>query len=163
TRPMIFNGSGIQIGNAATGSTELATIGSNITLAGDVMFSMLNGNTAAPLLLTGNITEQGGPRSITKTSPTLLIVTGDNAFSGTITNNGGTLQIGNAGTTGWLGTGGIVNNACLVSNRSDTLVLTNNISGTGSFVQAGTGTTSLSGNVTYGGATTVSAGRLQLA
>src|SRR5205814_1076097 len=44
TRPIVLNGAGIQIGNAATGSTDLATIGSSITLKGDVSFSMLGGN-----------------------------------------------------------------------------------------------------------------------
>ena len=69
--------------------------------------------------------------------------------------------MGNATATGSI-VGNITDNAVLQFNRTDTaLNLAGNISGTGSVVQAGTGTVTLSGINTYSGVTTVSAGTLQ--
>ncbi|MBE1290366.1 MAG: autotransporter domain-containing protein [Rhodobacteraceae bacterium] len=94
-------------------------------------------------------------------------VTGSVVVSGTLsgsatTINAGTLQIGDGGTTGSLGTGNVVNNANLTCNRSDDLTVTNVISGTGGITQAGTGTLTLSGANTYTGATTITAGTLRV-
>ncbi len=72
------------------------------------------------------------------------------------------MQVGNGGTTGQLGAGAVVDNAALVFNRSDALVVANVISGTGTITQAGTGTTTLTGTNTYSGTTTISAGTLQV-
>jgi autotransporter-associated beta strand protein len=58
--------------------------------------------------------------------------------------------------------GNIVDNAALVVNRSDTLTLGGVISDTGSLRQAGAGTLVLTGDNTYSGGTTISAGTLQL-
>jgi autotransporter-associated beta strand protein len=88
TRPMIFNG-GNTIGNA---SAPDSTVASPITLAGDVTFTNLNNSTGA-LTLTGNITETGGPRSVTKNGPTVLNLNGTTTYSGTTTINGGTVNI----------------------------------------------------------------------
>ncbi|WP_143216522.1 autotransporter-associated beta strand repeat-containing protein, partial [Acetobacter orientalis] len=49
-----------------------------------------------------------------------------------------------------------------VSDRSNTLTLSQAIDGTGDLIQKGTGTTILAGANTYTGATTISAGTLQL-
>jgi autotransporter-associated beta strand protein len=79
----------------------------------------------------------------------------------------GTLQIGNGGTTGTLGTGSvsIVGTSTLAFNRSDALSITNAIgAGTGSSIaQNGTGTTTLSGSMgTYTGNVQVNRGTLVL-
>ena len=87
SRPMIFNGN--TVGNA---SGQDSTVASNITLAGDVTFTNLNNSTGA-LTLTGNITETGGPRSVTKNGPTVLNLNGTTTYSGTTTINGGTVNI----------------------------------------------------------------------
>ena len=50
---------------------------------------------------------------------------------GATSNTGGTLQIGNGGTTGGTGTGNIVNNGTIVFDTSSTYAAANNISGTG--------------------------------
>ncbi|MDR2980685.1 MAG: autotransporter-associated beta strand repeat-containing protein [Puniceicoccales bacterium] len=52
-------------------------------------------------------------------------------YTGTTTINAGTLQIGDGGTTGTLGSGDVVNNGSLIFNRSNVYTLTQNISGTG--------------------------------
>ena len=109
---------------------------------------------------TGNLTQFG-------TGTTIL--TGANTYS-TTTISAGTLQIGAGGTTGSLSNGAVTvaANSTLAVNRSDTLTLGNPangtgvISGLGGVTQAGTGTTILGAKNTYSGATTISAGTLQL-
>ncbi len=54
----------------------------------------------------------------------------------------------------------MVNNGALVVNRSDAYTLAGVISGTGMFVQDGTGTTTLTGANTYSGGTMIARGRL---
>ena len=72
------------------------------------------------------------------------------------------LQVGNAGTTGALGTGAVINNAGLTFNRSNALTVSNAISGIGAVTNAGAGTTTLTGANSYSGTTTISAGTLQV-
>lgn len=90
------------------------------------------------------------------------ILTGNNTYSGGTVIRAGTLQIGDGGTTGTLGRGSVENNAALVFNRSDTLTLSNPISGSGEVRQIGAGTTILTGKNSYSGTTTISAGTLQI-
>ena len=52
--------------------------------------------------------------------------------------------------------------AALIFNRSDALTYAGVISGTGTLTKSGTGTLTLTGDNTYTGATTISAGTLQL-
>ncbi len=86
-----------------------------------------------------------------------------NDFSGGISLGGGTLQIGIGGTNGSLGTGSVTNNAALVFDRSDSLVVSNAISGSGALTQNGGGTVTLAGADTCTGDTVVNAGSLALA
>ncbi|MGO4836953.1 autotransporter-associated beta strand repeat-containing protein, partial [Rhizobiaceae sp. 2RAB30] len=90
-----------------------------------------------------------------------LVLTGTNSYTGTTTSSAGTLQLGNGGTTGSVA-GSIVNDAALEFNRSNELTMTGAISGTGSLLQKGTGTTILAGSATHSGGTTISAGTLQI-
>src|SRR6266568_5796019 len=62
-RPMVLNG-GVITGNANNNAG--ATIGSNITLGGNLTVAVLNGANNATLTLLGNISATGGARSITK-------------------------------------------------------------------------------------------------
>jgi fibronectin-binding autotransporter adhesin len=93
-----------------------------------------------------------------------VIFSGENSYGTTTIGPLVTLQIGNAGTSGKLGTGAVTNNGTLTFNRTDAApVVSNAISGSGALVQAGTGTTTLSGATTYTGNTTVNSGTLALA
>ena len=83
-------------------------------------------------------------------------------YSGTTTISGGTLQIGNGGTTGQLGSGALINNGTLAFSRSDTLTLANTLSGAGGLMQVGPGTLIFTGDNTYAGATTIAGGTLQI-
>src|SRR5690606_27912035 len=101
--------------------------------------------------------------SIEKRDNNTWVLAGTNGYTGTTGVFSGTLQVGNGGTTGTLGTGAvsIVNaGATLSFNRSDTLTVANNISGAGVLKQIGSGTLVLSGTNTYTGLTTVSDGKL---
>ncbi|MFZ4778569.1 MAG: beta strand repeat-containing protein, partial [Terrimicrobiaceae bacterium] len=109
-----------------------------------------------------------GTGSLIKTGAGILSLNGASTYSGTTTISGGTLQIGTGSSTGALSaSSAISNNGTLVINRSIATTQGGNfssagITGTGNFTQAGIGTTTLTANNTYTGATTVSAGILQL-
>ena len=99
---------------------------------------------------------------LTKTGTGTFTLTGANAYSGITTISNGTLQIGNGGATGNLGTGAVVDNAALVFDRSNTITVGNVIGGTGSLTKNGAGKLVLTSQNTYGGPTTIAAGTLQL-
>ena len=99
------------------------------------------------------------PRPLKKIGPGTTILTGNNSYGGGTTINAGTLQLGDGGTSGSI-TGNVVDNGIFAINRSDTFTFGNVISGTGGFQQNGPGTTVLTGNNTYTGATAVNVGAL---
>ncbi len=70
-------------------------------------------------------------------APYVTTIAGNSAYSGTTTVSTGTLRVGAGGTTGTLGTGAVTNDALLIFNRSDTLIVPNAISGTGTVTNAG--------------------------
>jgi len=88
-----------------------------------------------------------------------LILTGDNTYTGRTLINGGTLQLGNGGTTGSVA-GDIMANGTLVFDRSDALTFNGAISGSGGVQQNGSGSVTLSANESYTGSTSVNAGML---
>lgn len=101
-----------------------------------------------------------GTGSVTQLGTGKTVFTADNSYTGGTTITSGTLQLGNGGTTGGV-VGNILNNATLVVDRSNTLNLAGDISGSGALQQVGSGTTVLSGTNNYGGATAIAAGTLK--
>ena len=78
--------------------------------------------------------------------------------------NGATLQLGDGIVEdGGAITGNVVDNGTFAIDRADTYTFRGTISGGGSFVQMGSGTTVLSGTNDYSGGTTITAGTLQVA
>ena len=71
------------------------------------------------------------------------------------------MQIGAGGTVGSI-VGNILNNAALVFNRSNALTYAGVISGTGTLTKLGAGVLTLTGNHTFSGNTTISAGTLSI-
>jgi len=141
----------LQVGDGGTtGTLGTGTVNNSSVLAFNRSNTLVVGNTITG---TGSLTQIG-------TGTTIL--TGTNTYSGDTLINAGTLQIGNGGTTGSLGTGAVINDSVLSFNRNNTLTVSNLISGTGSLTQAGSGTTVLAADNTYSGGTTISAGTLQI-
>ena len=132
-----------------------------VTLTGNHSPSVLSNNASKTYILAGNFSLTGG-KLVKDGSGALVLANGAaNAFSGLLIRNGA-LQVGNHDTNGSLGTVNVTNNSSLVFNRTDTLVLSNLISGFGSLAQTGGGTLVLAAPNTYAGYTTVTAGTLAL-
>ncbi|PUE10299.1 YDG domain-containing protein [Limnohabitans sp. T6-20] len=129
------------------------TVGVNNTAAGAY------NTTAGTATFSGALS---GPAPLNKIGTGTQILTGANTYTGATTISAGTLQIGDGGTTGTLGTGAVTDNASLVFNRSNSLTVANAISGTGTLNQNGSGTTVLTATNTYSGTTTINAGTLQI-
>jgi len=147
--------------------------------AGAAVINYPNGSdNASPIILTDNSTQlhvnsgeaatQSGPISDGGNGYGLtvdsyfgtLTYTGQNTYGGTTTIVGsGTLQVGNGGTSGQLGSGAVVvqSNGTLAFDRSDTVTISNTVSGAGGVRQLGTGTLIITGalantaiNTTFG-------------
>ncbi|MFC5769758.1 autotransporter-associated beta strand repeat-containing protein, partial [Thauera sinica] len=145
----------LQVGNAlAVGSIPNtgATVASGATLA----FNRNNAYTYAGAI--------DGAGAVTKASAGNLTLEGANTYNGGTTVSGGTLTIGGAG--GTPGTGGVALSAAgtlLDFTRSTDLGYAGVISGAGAVTKStADATLTLTGNNTYTGATTVSAGTLQV-
>ena len=109
----------------------------------------------------------GGTRGLAKLGAGVLILTGENTYSGGTVIHQGKLQIGNGGSSGSI-TGNVflqpsVNgNPQLSFNRSDTVIYNGDISGDGTLVKEGGGRLVLTGECDHTGLTTVLAGQLDI-
>jgi autotransporter-associated beta strand protein len=130
---------------------------SSVVLGGNTTFGSNSG--------TGTINaaiSESTASNLTKVGSQTLALGGANTYTGTTTISAGTLMIGTGGTTGTLGSGAVTNNATLAFNRSDSVTVGNNISGTGALTKMGSGTVTLTGTVNNSGATTIQAGTLNV-
>jgi fibronectin-binding autotransporter adhesin len=144
----------------ASGANAAATFSGPIGLAdAAIWLDSTNGQT---VLVSGPITNASGTGSLIKTNDGLAILTGANTYSGTTTISGGTLQVGNGGSTGQLGSGNVTNNGALVFNRTGILAMANLISGNGSLTKLGAGTLTLSNANTFSGGTILSEGAIRI-
>ncbi|NDG73054.1 MAG: hypothetical protein EBY32_17500, partial [Proteobacteria bacterium] len=153
------------------------TLAINLTLGANQSFTAATGN----LSFTGGVMTDGftltndgnrttyfmgvisGNGSFVKGGNGTTILTGNNTYTGTTIIHSGTLQVGNGGTSGTLGSGAWINNGNLVFNRSDDLMLGKSIGGTGSVTKFGSNTLTLTGNNTHSGGTIVNSGILSVA
>ena len=142
----------LQIGN---GGTTGSLGGGAVSLASGstLKFNRTNTYVAANAI--------SGAGAVTQAGTGTTTLSGSNSYSGATTISSGTLQIGNGGTTGSLGSAGVTNNGALAFNRTDTVTVSNAISGSGAVNHLGSGTTILTGVNSYG-ATTISSGTLQI-
>lgn len=107
----------------------------------------------------------GGFGGIVKNGTGTLTITTNNTNTGPTIVNGGTLQLGDGGTAGSLGSGTITVTAAgkLEFNRSDDTILSNAFTGNGELIHNGAGLTVLSSNSNgFTGTLTVNAGTVRL-
>jgi fibronectin-binding autotransporter adhesin len=112
----------------------------------------------------GSITGTATLRKTSGVTPS-LILSGNNSYTGGTAVDGQTLQVGNGGATGTLGTGAIAIGAAgtLAFNRSNALTVADPVSGAGTLTQMGGGNLVLTGNsAAFTGATNVNAGTLSV-
>jgi len=126
--------------------------GGSISNSGGLVFNNSTNTTVSTAI--------SGAGSLTQAGSGTLILAANNTYGNTLI-SGGILQIGNGGATGSLGTGIVTNNSQLVFDLSSTLTVSNNIGGSGSLAQNGSGTLTLSGTNNYSGATSINAGTLK--
>ena len=104
--------------------------------------------------------------SLVKQGTGTQIMAGDNNYSGTTTVSAGTLQFGNGGATGSIGTGNVsvASGANLIFNATRNNEIARVLSGAGTITQKGAGSTLTLSNAanTFTGALNVEAGRLTL-
>ncbi|WP_165923602.1 autotransporter domain-containing protein [Bosea sp. BK604] len=134
--------------------------GGDITLLGPQATIRVGDGTAASsgyfARIASNLT---GNTQLVKADLGSLILSGENTYTGGTLISGGTLVIGDGGTTGSI-VGDVTNNNALVFNRSNAMTFDGVISGSGFVAQAGTGTTTLTGVNTYSGGTVIGLGTL---
>ena len=181
TGPTAINGGTVQISDAAaisqasalsvaSGATldvnglnvTVPSLGGDGTALSNAGAGTLTVSTTGSVLVSALLQDGSGGLALTKAGAGTARLTNTNIYTGATTVTAGTLQVGDAGTTGSLGTAAVVNDATLAFNRTDAVTIANNVSGTGSVVQAGTGTTSITGDLTHTGGTTISAGTLSI-
>ena len=119
--------------------------------------------TAGSTIFSGVIEGGGtlGTISLVKAGAGGLILTGNNLYTGGTTVSGGTLALGNGGTSGEiLGPVVLSNHSALVFDRANDVDFTASISGTGSLTKEGAGTLTLEGTNSYTDGTSVLGGTL---
>lgn len=143
--------------NASAATSTISVPSLNVW--GGTVFDVADGAAATDLLVSSGQVIGGG--FLTKTGAGTMVLTGQSTYAGGTTVSAGTLQVGNGSAGASLPSGGsVVNNSALVFNHSDSLAVSNVISGTGSITKLGTGTLTLTAQNTFTGGTTVNQGVL---
>ena len=133
------------------------TAGASVVLGGNT----LTVNTTAATAFDGVISGTGG---LVKSNTATLVLAGTNTYSGGTTISAGTLQLGGqasgapAATVGTPGSGTVTDNANLAFAEPSAVTFGNAISGTGTVMQVGPGTVTLSNTNTYSGGTAIATG-----
>ncbi len=100
-------------------------------------------------LMSGVLRSVNALGGLVKTGAGALTLTANNTYAGVTTISAGTLEVGNGGTTGTLGSGAqatVAAGATLVANRSNAYTLSQNVIGDGTLVQRGAGVTTMATN-----------------
>jgi fibronectin-binding autotransporter adhesin len=135
-----------------------------VSVAG-ASFSIINNSTLGDLTINSVIpnASSSAPVSVVKSGSGRLVLNGGNGYTGRTFINEGILQLGSGSTTGSIAsTVDIVTQpgSTFAVNRSNSVTISNVISGGGQFTQLGSGSTTLSGTNTFTGPVNVDGGSL---
>ena len=105
-----------------------------------------------------------GTGSLAQMGPSLLLLNGNNTYTGVTTiASGGTLQIGDGVSGSISSTGNVTDNGLLAFNLpASTTTFTPTVSGSGGLTQMGSTVLILTANESYSGPTTIASGTLQI-
>ena len=158
-----FSSSGFNFTGLSLGAIGTATYSGTLTPNGTTY--RLGGGGGTLIYANSLPDAAAGSTALNVVSPGTVVLASNNTYTGPTTiAAGATLQIGNAGSTGSLGTNYVLNNGTLAFNFSSTTQTVGNpISGTGSVTQAGSGILTLTAANSYSGPTVISSGTLRLA
>src|SRR5690606_10140496 len=155
-------------GNLGDAAGQLVFAGGTLHSTSDIISGREVGLLGAGTMLTdvgttfrleGVITGDG---AFTKAGAGTLVLTADGGYTGGTTIDGGTLQLGDGGTSGWID-GDVANEGVLAFNRLDDVTFAGRISGSGALVKQDTGNVlTLTADNSYTGGTTIAGGTLQL-
>jgi filamentous hemagglutinin family protein len=145
---LTLNGGSLEVTSGTSSLSGPVTLGADSSVRVD---------SGAQLTLSGLV---DGTGRLNKTSGGTLVLTGTNTYGGGTIISAGTLQLGAGGTTGSI-QGNVTNNATLAFNRSDDLTYANVISGTGSVTKLAANSLTFTGDNTYSGGTSISAGTVK--
>lgn len=141
------------------GTLQIGDGGTTGSIVGNVIDrALLAFSRSDTYIYAGVISNTGG---VAQLGPGTTVLIGANTYSGGTSIVGGTLQIGNNGTTGAI-VGNVDNRGVLAFSRSDVPVFAGVISGTGAVLVNGTGGVELTGSNSYSGTTTIASGTLRL-
>ncbi|WP_050028715.1 autotransporter-associated beta strand repeat-containing protein [Verrucomicrobium sp. BvORR034] len=159
-------------GNTYTGRTQVLN---GTLVVGDGGTSGSLGSSTAPIVVNGQLVYNRtgvvtlanqvtgyGSLNQTGTGGTLVLTGANNYMGTTFIGSGSILQVGDGGAAGTFGGGNVENNGSLILNRSDSFVVGNAISGSGTLTKNGAGVVTLELPSTYTGATSVTAGTLAM-
>jgi autotransporter-associated beta strand protein len=151
-----ISGGNVQMGaSSSTGSLGTGPI--TLTNSSNTLIFQRTGNYTFDNLISG-------AGRIQKWGSGTLTLTANNTFSGGISGMfGGSIQVGNGGTTGLIGTGALnISTYPLVFNRSDDFTITNTLQGSGNITKNGAGKLTLaSTSNSHTGLITINAGTLE--
>lgn len=136
-----------------TGGTLTAGTGSGGTLFLHSQGTDTDPDTAPILTIGTVIADDGGIVDVRTTGPGFTLFTGANTYTGETLVGSGTLAVGDGGTSGTLGSGGVKveASAVLAFNRSDDLTVQGELNGNGTVEQNGPGSTTLNTATTQPG------------
>jgi autotransporter-associated beta strand protein len=164
TANWLYDGSSVDFNNGDTAEFNDSAETATVDMATGVQPAMVNvsvTNANYTFNGPGNITGSTALAYTSHGSGSLQIDAIDNNTGGTYI-GGGTLQVGNGGTTGDLGLGNITNNGSLVYNQPDNRSVPGTITGSGSLTQEGSGILTLANSDSYNGGTIINGGTLEI-